>query len=117
LKRPYLNWRDPVVVPHHGLSAFVSGGCWVCLCPCGNAPAVDPEWRLAACFECGAIYHGIDVPKEWRNMERVLVARPKMAHRNAVAPPESVDSLVAENEAHGDPVPDDLKKPKTEKGA
>lgn len=99
LKRPYLNWRDPVVVPDQ-VAAFVSGGCWVVLCPCGNAPAADPEWRLACCFECGAIYEGVSFPDSWQDVEAVLVARPKMHQRNA-NPSERLSVLASENVAHG----------------
>lgn len=32
-------------------------------CSCGNAPAVDPEWRLACCYECGLIYTDVTLPE------------------------------------------------------
>lgn len=32
-------------------------------CPCGNYPAVDPEWRLACCYACGLIYDDVTIPE------------------------------------------------------
>jgi hypothetical protein len=30
---------------------------------CGNYPAVDPEWALGCCYECGLIYSDVTLPE------------------------------------------------------
>jgi len=77
----------------------VSGGYWVVMCVCGNAPSAHPDWHLACCFECGAIYRYLDVPIDRAEIESVLVRRP-MAHRHWVVG-ETVADLARENAAHG----------------
>jgi hypothetical protein len=34
-------------------------------CSCGNWPAVDPNWALACCFQCGLVYEGLTILPEW----------------------------------------------------
>jgi hypothetical protein len=80
---------------------FVAGGRWQLRCTtpeCGNCPAVQPEWGLALCWDCGAIYEGLSVP-DAEAIERVLLRR-LMVHRNWM-PPETVADLERENLAHG----------------
>ena len=74
------------------------------ICACGNAPSVDPRWNLACCFECGAVYTNLVFPASWELVERVLLSRARMSERNSL-PGETLSSLSAENEAHGDDVP------------
>lgn len=81
-------------------TVFVSGGKWVVRCLCGNAPSVDPEWRMALCFECGAQYEGLDIPEEHREIAALLLRRPNVSNRHW-SPPETVADLEAENRAHG----------------
>jgi|TARA_Y100000310_G_scaffold98201_1_gene95919 hypothetical protein len=97
---PGLNWERPW--RHIGAGVVkVSDSQWQIVCICGNYPLYDPEWQLACCYSCGAIYEQAP-PEEWREIERVLVARPKLGMRHWL-PGETLADLVAENLAHGDP--------------
>lgn len=62
-------------------TAYVSDGRWVCDCSCGNSPSVDPEWRLAVCFRCGAIIRPL-VPPDVGAAEAALLARPHPSLRH-----------------------------------
>jgi len=81
-------------------TVYVAMGKWLLRCVCGNAPAVDPEWRLACCLECGAIFEHVDVPDDWRAIEAALHKRPA-TRTQAWVPGETVADLEAENAAHG----------------
>ena len=97
--RPAIVWGEPhdaIVQP----LPFVSGGRWVVQCPCGNAPSADPGWRLACCFECGAIYADLAFPLEIAWIEALLLARPAQQNRHWF-PHESVADLARENTEHG----------------
>ncbi len=83
-------------------SPLVRHGVWKIACSCGEHPVYSPEWGLACCFHCGAVYDGIPLPPMLAEIERLLLLRPVMVHRNW-CPPETVDDLRAENLAHGDP--------------
>ena len=98
IARSAQGFRDPWIAIARP-AAFISGGRWVLMCACGNAPSVDPDWLLAACFECGAIYHAFELPAERTTIERLLLERPQMRNRNWRAP-ETVEDLAAENEEH-----------------
>jgi hypothetical protein len=98
--RPELAWRDPFIVESASPRPFISGGRWVVICPCGNAPSFDPEWRVALCFECGAQYVGVAVPKEWESIEAALMARPSMTNRHMTLGETAAD-LIDENRARG----------------
>lgn len=96
--------------------AYVSGGWWVCKCPCGNAPSAHPPdgtdaWPepVAVCLECGIVYRPL-FPEDWREAEAVLLERPVanrhyFPHAETAAwvgsPAQSVASLQAENRARG----------------
>lgn len=98
--RPRLAWRDPFV-SSSPVTPIVNGGRWVVVCPdCGNAPLYDPEWQLACCPDCGAIYEQLVPPSDWQAIEAVLMARPALYQRNWT-PRETLADLVAENAAHG----------------
>jgi len=56
--RPELKWCDPWLSLDHP-EVLIAGGKWLVFCGCGNYPSVDPGWRLACCFECGAIYENL----------------------------------------------------------
>lgn len=96
---PAYRWLDPWDAIGRP-AAFISGGRWVLMCACGNAASVDPDWRLAACFECGAIYRSIELPADRAAIEAVLLRRPEMRTRNWRLP-ETLAFLEAENEEHG----------------
>ncbi len=99
--------------------AYVSDGRWVCDCDCGNGPSVDPEWRLAVCFECGSIWRPV-IPARYREAERVLLARPSPANRHWFPDPkiarrvgllkaETIGDLKRDNQRMGLPaeIPDE----------
>lgn len=82
--------------------AHVGAGAWRVLCACGEAPPADPEWRLACCSGCGAIYEGVTFPEDITEIEAVLLKRRNHVHRNWHRD-ETVAALRAENVAHGEP--------------
>lgn len=86
---------------------FVSGGSWKIRCAtpgCQDFPLVSFEWGgLALCFACGALYERLDAPPDRAEIERVLLNRAQVAHRNFCWPtPETLDEARAENRAHGE---------------
>lgn len=98
--RPHV---EPAPVP-----ARVDGGNWLVSCPCGNAPATDPDWRVAYCLACGAQFPAVVFPEDWRAIEAALVARPKLASRHSTSLVadgsriyHTATELLAENGAHG----------------
>lgn len=101
-KYPNLDWQNPwptVARP----PVYVSGGMVQIRCAtpgCGNCPAVSPEWRLALCWDCGAIYEGLELPEDFDAIARLLVARPELSTRNWL-PGETVEDLERENVEHG----------------
>lgn len=79
----------------------IDAGRWLGDCACGDAPVIDPEWGLACCLTCGAVYTTtIVLPSNGAALEAALVARPAMATRFWV-PGETVADLQAENAARG----------------
>lgn len=86
------------------IAAHVGCGAWRVKCACGEAPPADPDWRLACCSGCGTIHTAVTFPAERAQIEELLLARPMHGHRNWQAG-ESIADLVAEQHAHGDPVP------------
>lgn len=81
------------------LVARVDFGRWLGDCPCGDAPVIDPDWSLACCLSCGAIYRTIVLPKGAADIETALLARPYPLNRFWF-PSETVADLQAENAAH-----------------
>lgn len=79
--------------------AYIDHGRWLIQCVCGGGVGVHQDWPEARCG-CGAIYTAIVFPDNRAAIEAALVVRPIMESRNWVAP-ESVDTLLAENVAHG----------------
>lgn len=90
--------------------AYVSGGCWVVRCDCGNAPSASFAWRLAICLECGAAYTPT-FPRDRARAEVVLLRRP-VEHRHYVPAAaarhlglahdgETAAGLLRENRARG----------------
>jgi len=83
-----------------GAQPLVTGGKWVVLCVCGDAPMASPAWDEARCFQCGAIYRGLAWPDDRRAIEALLLQRPQALTR-AWLPGETVADLEGENVAHG----------------
>jgi hypothetical protein len=96
---PALNWRDPWLSTET-TDVIILAGKWLCWCTCGNYPSVHPDWRLACCFECGAVYENLSVPADAAAIAAVLAKRPRVANR-AWVPPQSLDELRDENRARG----------------
>lgn len=80
--------------------ALISGGKWLVRCVCGNAPSVAPEWRLALCFECGAVYEDLVLPDAQPDITAALLERPSPSQRHWT-PGETADDLRAENRRNG----------------
>lgn len=99
MQAPGLRWRDPWLSLEHP-DVLIAAGKWLVWCECGNYPSVHPEWRLACCFECGAIYEDLVVPPEAIEIARVLSRRPKIQNRAWLAP-QTLDDVRAENVEHG----------------
>lgn len=91
--KPYVYVGQVMLVVHHST--------WQLQCMCGNYPVYDPEWELAACYSCGAIFHQAP-PGDWKEIQRVLINRPELATRNMLAG-QTLKELRAENREHGDP--------------
>ena len=102
---PNLDWPSPWRSVAR-TRVIVAGGAWQVPCAtsdCVNFPAYDPEWGIACCWECGAVYE-LAPPEEWREAERVLVNRPARALRNWNWPAlETIEMLRAQNREQGDP--------------
>jgi hypothetical protein len=80
--------------------ARVEHGRWIADCPCGAGVAVHPEWVNTGCLECGR-WWPVAIPDAWRDIEDVLMARPKQIQRGWIG--ETVRQLEDENERHGVP--------------
>jgi hypothetical protein len=99
---PSLHWRDPWVSPDR-VHAWIGGGRWIVTCTtvgCANAPATHPEWKVARCFECGAVYDNVIFPPNVDAIVDALLQRPVVATRSWCVD-ESVAQLLSENVAHG----------------
>lgn len=99
---PELNWREPWPSPDK-VQALISGGRWIVACTtkgCSNAPLTHPDWKVARCFECGAIYQDVIFPENIAEISALLVKRAYVANRNWV-PGETIEELRAENIANG----------------
>jgi hypothetical protein len=92
---PALTWRAPWRAPDPNPPVFVESGKWLVACPCGNCPSVDPGWRLACCFECGAIYDNLVMPSDAAAIQAALLERPHPALR-AWRPGETAEDLRAQ---------------------
>jgi hypothetical protein len=94
IARPALAWSDPAVAPI-APPVFIAGGKWVVRCLCANCPSVHPVWRLACCFECGAIYEDLQVPEAAAAIAATLLERAHPSQRNWL-PSEDLVRLEAE---------------------
>lgn len=68
------------------------------MCACGNGPATSPEWQIACCFSCGAIYRDIEFPGDVEGILSKLKVRP-MPNQNWFKG-ETVEKLEQENAEH-----------------
>ena len=87
--------------PHDGgpVTPVISQGRWLVACPCGNYPSYDPEWELAVCLDCAAVYKP-KPPARWIDIEQCLMRRPLIVNRNMEAG-ETLAVLRRENDEHG----------------
>lgn len=112
-----------VVATATPMVARVNHGVWKASCECGakGLPTpglvvfVDQPWGW--CVRCGnqGSGHGwrrviVPPPEERRRIVAVLLCRPRVEDRNW-EPGETVADLIAENLAHGDPIPPDDEPP------
>lgn len=76
---------------------------WLIDCPhCNNSCMV--LGRDAACFGCGAVFHGLERPEHEAAIVAIVSLRQRLNHRNW-HPGETLAELRQQNLAHGDPVP------------
>lgn len=79
--------------------AYVNHGRWLVQCSCGNGAFTHPEWRVACCAECGAVFRGVVFPENRAEIEAVLLKRPMRKSHNWDGEP--LLALKAENVLHG----------------
>jgi hypothetical protein len=94
--------RESAVERSERPAGEVNASRWIVRCPrCGNAMPGDPDWEMTGCLDCGAFYRPVYPPRETVVViEAVLAMRPSFANRHWV-PDETIDALIADNEAHG----------------
>jgi hypothetical protein len=95
------DYRDPFEVPEaQNPPVYVGGGAWLVRCPCGDAPSVDPETRIARCCYCGRVFRQLVMPADADAIETVLLRRPHVLRMNW-HPAETLDDLKQENIRYG----------------
>lgn len=83
------------------LKARVNHGRWIADCrACGRGMFAHPEWRMACCAECGAVYRAVEFPAGIVEITRLLLERADRENQNWV-PGEPIWKLKFENFAHG----------------
>src|SRR5687767_10775098 len=85
------------------VTARINEGRWLfdCVEPdCGSGVLAHPEWQIGRCFGCGAVYTVIAFPRNWQDVETILLARSRTTTRNW-QPTETLDDLRRENADHG----------------
>jgi hypothetical protein len=89
------------------IAARIDANRWLVDCSCGNCCATDPDWGIACCYACGAVYLTVTFPAvdDREQLEAVLVERTNLMDR-AWAPGETLVGLVAENVSIEARVPD-----------
>lgn len=88
------------------LVARVDSNSWLSDCPsCNAGVAIEPEWGIACCFSCGAVFRNIVVPdaETREQIEDALLARPFAPVRTWL-PTESVADLHEQNLVRGLPI-------------
>lgn len=103
------------------LPAFINVNRWGVLCECGGFEVVDPDDPVVFCWSCGNAQGGADghprpveFGREALAAETLLNRRPDPRNRSWDRPGqfgrrESLDDLIEEQEAHGDPVPPEVR--------
>lgn len=110
--KPVLDARSKPTLRYGGdLPAHVNTGRWIVTCPCGNHPSAHPEWNLACCVECGT-YYKLNMPKNWKKAEALLLQRPipnrrwyphkASAAEHGLKKAETLATLQRENKEHAD---------------
>lgn len=85
--------------------AYVNGGRWLTICPsCNNGVPVDPSWTATVCVDCGSTYSPI-FPDADRVAEIEAALEGRLPANQNWLPGETVDDLLAENDAHGVAMP------------
>ena len=86
-------WAAP---GHVKLLAHINHGRWLVHCAaCPQAMWTHPEWKIACCTECGAVYEGIIFPFERPVIEQILLMR--WVENQNWEPGETVADLQREN--------------------
>jgi hypothetical protein len=112
-----LGWahrRDSPAMPVSGemvtslsspLPAWVSGGRWIVMCPCGGAQLASREDHRFFCVDClnaqvGGQWRTVSWPDDAAAIEAALLRRPESYTRTWL-PTETLTDLLAENAEHG----------------
>ena len=87
------------------LPAWVSGGRWIVMCPCGGAQLAAREDHRFFCVDClnaqvGGQWRTVAWPEDAEAIETALLARPAPETRTWL-PTETLTDLLAENADHG----------------
>lgn len=81
--------------------ARVEHGRWLVSCVnCETSVRVDPLWDVAYCAECGCTMRRILLPAAWRDIERMLLDRPRRETQSWL-PGETLEQLEDQNREHG----------------
>ena len=83
--------------------ACVNQGRWLALCTsCGEGMLTRPDWGIACCAQCGAVYNEslVVFPEDASEISQILCLRPERNSQNWLLP-ETVADLHDENVAHG----------------
>ena len=96
---PSLGYRLPWAAPL-GAAVWITGGKFVVVCACGDAPMASLEWDEARCFACGAVYTRLAWPPDLAAVTQALLARPVAATR-AWLLGETASDLHRQNAEHG----------------
>lgn len=88
-------WKSDERVP-----ARVNHGRWLTDCQaCYEGVLTHPEWKIACCGNCGAVYRDVIFPPDIAEITRILLERPKRETQNW-EPGESIAKLKFENILH-----------------
>jgi hypothetical protein len=87
------------------LPAWVSGGRWIVMCPCGGAQLAARDDHRFFCVDClnaqvGGQWRTVRWPDDAEAIEAALLRRPAPETRTWL-PTETLSDLLAENAAHG----------------
>jgi hypothetical protein len=87
------------------LQAWVSGGRWIVMCPCGGAQLAARDDHRFFCVDClnaqvGGQWRTVSWPADAAAIETALLRRPAPETRTWL-PTETLADLLAENAEHG----------------